>query len=80
MFIDSEIRKFDELKGKILLHLESISKNSDKVFDQSILTSIDIMKVQEEKQLIFPNHKVEDQLSLLSKAKYTFRKEITIHK
>jgi hypothetical protein len=80
MFIDGEIRKFDELKGKILLHLESISKNSDKVFDQSILTSIDIMKVQEEKQLIFPNHKVEDQLSLLSKAKYTFRKEITIHK
>jgi hypothetical protein len=80
MFIDGEIRKFDELKGKILLHLESISKNSDKVFDQSILTSIDIMKVQEEKQLIFPNHKVEDQLSFLSKAKYTFRKEITIHK
>ena len=48
--------------------------------DQSILTSIDIMNIENEKVITFSNQDLEDLLSVVSTGLYKFRKEITIHK
>ena len=48
--------------------------------DQSILSSIDIMNIENEKVITFSNQDLEDLLSVVSTGLYTFRKEITIHK
>ena len=45
VFVKGEIRKYEEQKNKVLSALEEMAKNGDSVFEQSILTSIDIMKI-----------------------------------
>lgn len=45
VFVEGEIRKYEEQKNKVLSALEETAKNGDKVLEQSILTSIDIMKI-----------------------------------
>lgn len=74
------MRKYDEQKKKINAALEESSKSKGRAIDLSILTSIDIINVENEKIITFSNQNIEDLLSIVSTGLYTFRKEITIHK
>lgn len=57
VFIDMEIKKYEEQKQKILNSLSGATENKNKIFEQSILTSIEIINICNESVIKFNNQK-----------------------